>query len=796
MSRQLASILNKSGRLSVKQVAEAWQRADQSKRSLRQVVLEEKLIGEETLAETLSEQLRIPHMRLAASTIDPDAVRLLPEEQARKFLCLPIKKELPAAGAVSKRATLVVAMADPTDLIATQEVEFASGCAVKPVVVTASEVKDAIDRYFAPEDWVGDFMRGVEASDNFEIFDTAEDTLDVRDLKNAVRQTPIVKMVNLIIQNAIKVGASDIHIEAGVNHVQVRNRQQGLLREYLQLPKWVGEPLVSRIKILAKLDISERRQPQDGRLKVVFERLQVDLRVSTLPTHFGEKVVMRILGAGQTIPATSALGITPEDLDVVLNAADQPQGLILVTGPTGSGKTTTLYALLNEKKRPDINIVTVEDPIEFQIPGINQVQVNTKAQLTFAASLRSILRQDPDVILVGEIRDLETAEIAFHAAMTGHLVLSTLHANSTAATISRLLDLGVEPSLISASLSLVVAQRLLRKLCVRCREQGAPSAKQLARLQLEDARFKFFRAKGCVACDQTGYVGRIGIYELLRVTPAMRELIGRRASSQDIQKGAVRAGTVSLLQQAIALVRDSVTSVDEVLRVVQLQEEEVMRCPNCGTLIDRQFSACPYCTYALKMVCESCDQELKPNWRICPYCSAPVKKQGGLGATETPALPAAAAPVADPNTMAEFRTPLPAAETSAETAKSPRILVVDDDEAMRAIVGEALSLLPNDPMIREASSGPEALAAVGQERPDLILLDVMMPGMTGLEVCQKLRSNIQTAFVPILMLTSNIDEASRSQGFTVGTDDYMNKPVSIPELHARVTRLLRRTYGM
>jgi CheY-like chemotaxis protein len=434
------------------------------------------------------------------------------------------------------------------------------------------------------------------------------------------------------------------------------------------------------------------------------------------------------------------------------------------------------------------------------------VQVNTKAQLTFAASLRSILRQDPDVILVGEIRDLETAEIAFHAAMTGHLVLSTLHANSTAATIGRLLDLGVDPPLISASLSLVIAQRLLRKLCLKCREEAAPTAKQLDRLQLDlrqdAARIKFYRAKGCAACDQTGYAGRIGIYELLRLTPAIRDLVTRRASAQEIQKTAVRDGTVSLLQQSTALIRQGVTSVDEVLRVVQLQEEEVMRCPNCGTLIDRQFAACPFCTHALKMVCESCDQELKPNWRICPYCSAPVKKQAGLGEGATPALPAApTATRLSPNATADGSLSLSAllgntVETAPETTKVARILVVDDDETMRAIVSSALALLPNEPQIREASNGREALAAVAAEIPDLVMLDVMMPGMTGFEVCQRLRSDMRTAFVPILMLTSNTDEASRSQGFTVGTDDYMTKPVSIPELHARVNRLLRRTYGM
>ncbi|MFB3126568.1 MAG: GspE/PulE family protein, partial [Candidatus Acidiferrales bacterium] len=477
MSRQLASILEKAGLLAEEDLATALSQAQESKRSLWEIILTENNVSEEKLAEALAAHLRIPYIRLAAAIIDPDAVRLVSEELARKFLCLPLKVEgeetNTIAGGPKRRQTLVLAMANPTDFAAIQDIEFASGCVVKPVVATRTEVADAVGRYYAPENWLQDFLQNVNENEELQIvsLEGDEEEVPLGDARSQAQLPPVVKLVNLVIQDGIKMGASDIHIEPRLHGVQVRTRVDGLLREFMQVPKWLHGPLVSRLKILAKLDIAERRVPQDGRIRVTLENRGVDLRVSTLPTHFGEKVVLRVLGTGGAVPPTASLGLKGDDLDLLKTAVDQPQGMILVTGPTSSGKTTTLYSLINEKKDPAINIITVEDPIEIQQAGITQVQVNNKAGLTFASSLRSILRQDPDVLLVGEIRDLETAEIAFHAAMTGHLLLSTLHTNSTTATVARLLDLGVDPYLISSSVNLIVAQRLLRKVCERCREE-------------------------------------------------------------------------------------------------------------------------------------------------------------------------------------------------------------------------------------------------------------------------------------------------------------------------------------
>jgi type IV pilus assembly protein PilB len=801
MSRQLASILEKAGVLQPQEIASALAKAEQSKRPLWETILSEKMISEETLSKTLSQYLHLPYVKLAATTIDPEVARTISEQLARKYICLPLTKEEDKGDATPRRGkrrpTLVVAMADPTDLMAIQDMEFFTACSIKPVVSTRTEVQDGINHHFAPDDWMDEFLQNVGPVEDLKIvgLEGAEDIERV-DSQAEGKKGPAVKMVNLLIRYGIKCKASDIHIEPTLHDVQVRVRVEGLLREYMRMPKWIQEPLVSRMKILAVLDITARRIPQDGRIKVAYSDREIDLRVSTLPTHFGEKVVLRILGSGQRVPSTASLGIKDSDLEILKKAADQPQGLILVTGPTGSGKTTTLYSILAEKKKPEINIITVEDPIEIQLAGINQVQVNTKAGLTFAASLRSILRQDPDVILVGEIRDLETAEIAFHAAMTGHLVLSTLHTNSTIATVARLFDLGVEPFMVGTSVNLIVAQRLVRRICEHCKEPYDPDPKQLERLHLSRAEFTYYHGKGCDACGKTGYSGRIGVYEFLRMTPRLKEMVNRKAPEEELRTAMALDGSKLLLDEALQKIREGLTTVEEVLRVIQLQEEEVTRCPKCGSLISRDFAHCPYCFFSLKAICESCRQELKPGWQICPYCGT--------------ALPAVVPPTREkPASAAALDSRNPAASASASSAsispppvqdpttlRRPHILVVDDDEVMRSLVASALELLPSKPEVIEAEDGLVALAKVEGLKPDLLILDVMMPGLSGFEVCERLRKDIRTAFIPILMLTANTDEQTRTKGFMVGTDDYMTKPISIPELHARVGRLLRRTYGM
>jgi type IV pilus assembly protein PilB len=443
--------------------------------------------------------------------------------------------------------------------------------------------------------------------------------------------------------------------------------------------------------------------------------------------------------------------------------------MILVTGPTGSGKSSTLYAFLNRLRSPKLNIITVENPIEYELGGVNQVQINEKAGLTFAGTLRSILRQDPNVIMLGEIRDEETAKIAFRASMTGHLVLSTLHTNDAPSSITRLFDLGVEPFLVGSSLLGIIAQRLVRRNCQKCLETYQPLPEMIKKLGPEGASFEFYRGKGCDKCKNTGFSGRIAVFEVMPINAKIKELIAGRASEGTILKAALESGMSLLLDDAKAKIRSGITTAEEVLRCIHIEEKLTEFCPDCNNSVDIDFSVCPFCNKSLKSLCPSCGQDLKPEWSKCPYCRKepemePVKEKR---------------PAVQPRVM-----------------ENPKILLVDDEDDIRKIIKFSLKRLPVSAQIMEASNGFEAIGKVEVERPDMIILDIMMPEMDGFEVCKRLRENVSTAFIPIMMLTAKGDTESKTRGFTVGTDDYVTKPFDPTELNARVMRLLRRTYGI
>ncbi len=804
MTDKLEPVSIQTAIITAGELQESVEQARQRNVSLIDLLVGEKKYSEEALAEGLSRWLKFPRVRLASVTLDPETAKTISEELAVKHLCLPLKIE---------GKTLVLAMADPGDYDAIQDVQFASGYVVRPVVATRVEILDGIQEVYATENRMQDFLANVSDPADFRILSQESEKVDLdkMDTRNAAELAPVVKMCNLILQEGIRARASDVHIEPGLNSLQVRMRVDGVLREYTEVPKWLHHPLVSRLKILAELDIAERRLPQDGRIKVQCQNSSLDVRVSTLPTHFGEKVVLRILGS-ETIPSLTSMGLSGSQLSAVDHALSQPQGMILVTGPTGSGKSTSLYSMIMKRKSPELNIVTVEDPIEYQLPGINQVQVNTRASLTFASCLRSILRQDPDVILVGEVRDLETAEIAFQAAITGHLVLSTLHTNSALAAITRLLDLGVDPFLITASLNLVVAQRLARRICLQCKEPYTPAKELLEKLRLKDSDIVFYRGRGCSACGKTGYAGRIGIFETLRMTSTLKELVRRKATEADLRKAAAAAGTRFLLEEALARVREGIFGLDELVRVIEVQPDEIIHCPKCNSFIHMDFRTCPYCLFALRHVCDSCGQELKPEWKLCPYCSKAAVWESEsveapkmlIEAVEAPKLliePIEAPklviePVgapAQPDGKDQLRLRKPA---TLPTPKRPKILVVDDDASIRKIIIKALARLDLEADVITAGDGGEALDLIEQQQVDLVILDVMMPKVDGFTVCRRLREDIRTAFIPIMMLTANADEKNRTNAYLVGTDEYVSKPFSVSDLNARVTRLLRRTYGL
>jgi type II secretory ATPase GspE/PulE/Tfp pilus assembly ATPase PilB-like protein len=577
--------------------------------------LAENRITESWLADSFSQRLHVPFAGVGPLAIDEEVAHRITESLARKHECIPV--------AVNGRH-LQVAFADPSNLASVQAIEFFTGSKVQPLVGFRSQVLEAVEKYYSRAQALDVIEKAGDLSE-IQILPSYEDLdLDEAAAVKTSKIPPIVKLVNMIMAEALREHASDIHIETAEHEINIRLRVDGVLRDYLKAPAWLQPGLSSRLKILSKLDITERRIPQDGRFKVRSDNRVTDLRISTLPTQFGEKVVIRLLGSSEGIPAPDQLGVPSGELPAVLEAVKQPQGMIIVTGPTGSGKTTSLYSLLNYKRSSEVNIVTVEDPIEYQLQGANQVQINPKAGLTFAACLRSILRQDPDTILVGEIRDHETAEIAFHAAMTGHLVLTSVHTNNSVATVLRLLDLGIDPFVLTSSITLVVAQRLVRVTCDACRQSYQPDSRVLERLGWNDPRFNFSQGKGCRACHGTGFKGRVGIYEFLRMTPAVREAINQRAPEPVIRKAAVQSGMVMLLEAARNKIREGKTTPEEVMRVIQWVDEGKTACPQCGKPLSKKTGKCKQCEPKLKRVCTSCRKTLDPVWQVCPHCASPV----------------------------------------------------------------------------------------------------------------------------------------------------------------------------
>jgi type IV pilus assembly protein PilB len=600
------------------------------------VLVRMNLATEKQIAKALAFQLGFPYVNLAENPPDPTAVVLIPKDVALKRNCI--------ATALEKNL-LTVAMSDPLLFSLVQDLEFQTGYRIKQVVSTKGDIVDAINTSYPDKALAirssqpgsdlavttpaapGRGRHGAEGSGETALVRRPEEEVfePVAGLKERSEAAPIIDLVDLVVKSAIKSKASDIHVEPMEKGVLIRHRLDGLLKEVMDLPKWVHEGLIARLKIMAGMDIAEKRLPQDGRLRSAAEDgTEVDFRVSTLRTLFGEKVVMRVLDHRKGVPALEEIGMSAAALEELRGFLRHQHGMILVVGPTGSGKTTTLSSSLREVQSEKTNIITIEDPIEYQIPGVNQTQINDKIKLTFASALRSILRQDPDVILLGEIRDGETAKIAMQAAQTGHLVLSTLHTDDAPSVVTRLADIGAEPFVIASALVGVVAQRLVRRLCVHCRRQYTPPAEVLRALNIAEAdaaSIPFYKAVGCDQCNHTGYRGRIGIYEVMRITDKLRRLIAARVTEDQIRDTAVSGGMITLGEDGLAKVKSGVTTPEELLRVVTEVREMRTLCGQCGTAVGVDFNACPNCGKRLGGGCPHCGRALQPGWNFCPYCA-------------------------------------------------------------------------------------------------------------------------------------------------------------------------------
>ncbi|OLC88062.1 MAG: type II secretion system protein GspE [Gemmatimonadetes bacterium] len=700
----------------------------ESGRTLWDCVVAEKIATDAQIIEKLCHRFRL---KVAdPSRIDLTARDGVPEQLARRYHVLPLRLT---------DSFLELGTANPFDLDAEKALAFATAREIRLFLLAPSKIREKLDEMYKSETAINKLLEGMGDAEVLTTLPDAPHPEELNVSEADASQKPVVRLVDMIISEGILSRASDIHVEPEEGGVAVRYRIDGVLRQVMKIPRQAGLPLISRIKIMSSLDIADRLRPQDGRARVAVNGQPIDLRVSTLPAQLGEKVVIRILDSRGTVKSLDTLGLNPGEAEAIKRLLENHEGILLVTGPTGSGKTTTLYSAINQIKSEGVNIVTVEDPVEYRMQGIVQVQVQEKAGLTFAAALRSILRQDPNVVLVGEIRDKETAQIAVQASLTGHLVLSTLHTNDAANAVTRLVDIGVESYKIAASLRGVVAQRLMRKLCPTCKEVWMEAPPERLRRWIPKGT-PLYRAAGCPDCAMTGYRGRFSILEILTMTPELERLIAAGEPADRIAEAAQRGGMKSLWDSGLAHVARGESTLDELTRVVDIPAE----------------------------------------------AEAP-RSTGAPNTVGVPLEPAA--PVSTIFDLLEESAP-PARRSGAHGQPASKVLLVDDEDSLRKVMRD---LLERDGyVVTEARDGVQALDQVDRVGPDIIVLDLNLPGLDGYGVLSHLRSRPATANIPVIVLTAKGDEDNEVRVFELGADDFLTKPFRARALSARLEAVLGR----
>jgi type II secretory ATPase GspE/PulE/Tfp pilus assembly ATPase PilB-like protein/ActR/RegA family two-component response regulator len=745
--------------LSPEQVAELRKSAPPKADSIWEIAVAAGAATDEQILTALSDRFRFKLADL--SQAERGARELVPEQVARRYHLLPIR---------ATDSFLEIATANPFDLDCEKTLAFATGREVRMLLASPATIADKLEEFYRPENVIDKLLEGMEGAEVTQI----EDQALVDEISASAEQAaerPVVRLVDLILSEGILSRASDIHIEPEEGGVAVRYRIDGVLRQVMKVPRGVGLPLISRLKIISSLDIADRLRPQDGRARVAVNGTPVDLRVSTLPASLGEKVVIRILDSRRTVLSLDSLGLLEEEATRIRDLLENRDGIILVTGPTGSGKTTTLYSALRHIQSEGVNIVTVEDPVEYRLAGIVQVQVHEKAGLTFASALRSILRQDPDVVLVGEIRDRETAQIAVQASLTGHLVLSTLHTNDAPNAVTRLTDIGVESFKIATAVRGVIAQRLMRRLCPSCKEVWVESIPpKMHRWIPPDT--PLYRAVGCQECAMTGYRGRFSILEVLRITPEVERVIGQNATADRVAEAGRAAGMKSLWESGLTHVLKGESTIDELLRVVDMPQDDegLEERRRASGAKPKPESAPP----------AAADAE-------APATSEPPRRQTPQPTRRSSAALAGAFDlVADDGEAAA--PPEPQATTRSAGVS---VLLVDDEDQLRRVMRD---LLERDGyQVIEAGDGVEALDQVDRHAPDIIVLDLNLPGLDGFGVLSHLRSRRATQEIPVIVLTARGDEENELRVFEFGADDFLSKPFRARALSARLEAVLRRT---
>src|SRR5437660_446566 len=714
----------------------------QAGQTLWETLVAQKVVNDEQILTALSTRFRL---KLAdVKEVDLTVKEKVPEQLARRYQILPLRVT---------DSFLEIATANPFDLDAEKALAFATAREIRMQLLAPSKISEKLDEVYRPEKALDKMFQQMEGSPELVqlVEEAGPDEIAVSE--EQASQRPIVRLVDLIISEAILARSSDIHIEPEEGGVAVRYRIDGVLRQQMKIPRQAGLPLISRIKIMSSLDIADRLRPQDGRARVAVNGQPIDLRVSTLPAALGEKVVIRILDSRATVKSLDSLGLNTNETEGIKRLLENHEGIILVTGPTGSGKTTTLYSCINQIKSEGVNIVTVEDPVEYRMQGIVQVQVQEKAGLTFASALRSILRQDPNVVLIGEIRDRETAQIAVQASLTGHLVLSTLHTNDASNAVTRLVDIGVEAYKIAAALRGVLAQRLMRKLCPTCKEVWMEAPPDRLGKWVPKGT-PLYRAAGCPDCAMTGYRGRFSIVEVLTVTAEVERRIAAGETAEHIAGAARRGGMKGLFESGLEHVLRGESTLDELTRVVDIPQEEE---------------------------------------RPSGPAAAPRRPGGGVP-QHAPHAGAALAPEPTADSLVEdfelLEEPLPARRSGPHGLPAVKVLLVDDEDSLRKVMRDLLERDGYD--VAEARDGVQALDQIDRVGPDIIVLDLNLPGLDGYGVLSHLRSRPATASIPVIVLTAKGDEDNEVRVFELGADDFLTKPFRARALSARLEAVLGR----
>jgi type II secretory ATPase GspE/PulE/Tfp pilus assembly ATPase PilB-like protein/CheY-like chemotaxis protein len=731
--------------------------------SLWEALVDRRMSTDQHIVEAVAARFRLPIANL--STQDPQVQDALPEQVARKYNVLPIR---------STDSYLEVATANPFDMDAEKMLAFVSGREIRMLLYSPGKIREKLDELYRSHEVVSRLLSGI--TDQHEVTQLADEADEYGSSAEEAQARPIIKLVDTLIADGITSRASDIHVEPVEGGVVVRYRIDGVLRQVMKIPRSAGIPLVSRVKIMSGMDIADRLRPQDGRCRVAVNGNPVDLRVSTLPASLGEKLVIRILNTKTTILSLDALGLEDDERATMMKLLDNKEGILLVTGPTGSGKTTTLYAALRQVQGDKVNIVTVEDPVEYRLgSNIVQVQVNEKAGLTFASALRSILRQDPDVVLIGEIRDMETAQIALQASLTGHLVLSTLHTNDAPNTVTRLVDMGMEAYKIAAALRGILAQRLLRRLCPYCKVKQTEELPERIKVHLPAGPAELHAAVGCTECAHTGYRGRFSIVEILVMNQEIERLIGRGATADQIATAARASGMRSLFESGIRHVVSGETSVEELLRVTEppRPDEGASRAPQHHDDDDDRG-------------------DRRRRSRRPDHDDAPAPVNVTVAPTRITPRDAVGVPTLELSPAFELLEDLPPARTEL-TRKGAMVLLVDDEDQLRRVMKDLLER--QGYTVVEARDGAQALDEVDRHAPDIVILDLNLPGVDGYSVLSQLRSRPATRQIPVIVLTAKGDEDNEVRVLQLGADDFLTKPFRAKALAARLESTLARRRG-